>query len=78
VSAVFAFGVRPEREIRGRDWVGLSLARRVALRWGLADPGVLASEGCLTISSEERETWTAASLRGSFVLKGMGGSEEIS
>jgi len=26
--------------------------------------GVMASERCLTISSEERETWTAASLRG--------------
>ena len=36
---------------------------RVALR-GLAGPGGLALEDCLTISSEERETWTAASLRG--------------
>ena len=26
----------------------------------------MAPEGCLTISSEERETWAAVSLRGSF------------
>jgi len=37
---------------------GLRAARRVDLR-------VVSLEGCLTISSEERETWTAVSLRGS-------------
>jgi hypothetical protein len=59
---------------QGRDWVQVcgSGARRRACG---VDLGVVALERCLTISSEERETWTAASLRGSWVT---GGPEETS
>ena len=82
VSALFAFrpglldATRGEKRGGWRDWVGLVLRGAEAFggRIGPGDLGFAAwfSEGCLTISSEERETWTAASLRGFRVLRPSG------
>jgi hypothetical protein len=75
VSAVFAFRVteggagKRGQGPRGRGLgLGCSAGARGAKRGGL-DLGDISLEGCLTISSEERETWTAASLRGFWATK---------
>ena len=56
----------------GFGWFCLS-ARSAAA--GLVDLGDMSLERCLTISSEERETWTAVSLRVLCELKGERGTE---
>ena len=60
---VFAFGCDLKAD-KGRKigYLRVCLARGAGRAGG--NLGVMASESCLTISSEERETWTAASLRG--------------
>jgi hypothetical protein len=62
VLAVFAFGYCPRVEMGSEIGFWRVCLARSAGRIGM-DLGVMASERCLTISSEERETWTAASLR---------------
>ena len=67
MSALFAFGSGCEAGFgggEGRVGFGWSWVRTRGRGGFGGDLGDLSSEGCLTISSEERETWTAASLRG--------------
>ena len=64
--------------MQGRERLGLAgLAGSRGVRRSGRTWGFWPSESCLTISSEERETWTAASLRG-FVVVRPGKPEETS